>query len=563
MGLLLTKPDDSALTGLTLTAERAVPSAHVALKIKNDGLLAVSGAFLTLYAEATPGSGEYVTSGHAVVDELMGRFQITGQDSSATAGQEIVLGVVQPMGHLAVGLLPTILPGDWILADFWIAQAGSSAGGGSVNIKLEVANEVAAYPLPFGVSSVGTGVDTGKKQPRSFLVSGRGTTATGTPDDYVHVAAGSWLLEGEEYADASIEDVQFNQHDGASATLASGEAYIAALTQGTGSTPTVTKGTKAVLASVTKPTPPAGELILAWITVKYNASLTNIVTANIESDLTYGRYLVTVPASGLTATVHAGEAVIADFRQVRGTKGTVVLGASVTNRIWLEYSGALTVNTSDTPPSAGAVKLAEAVTDGSHVTSLSDTRTYIQTTVTGVLEVKEADGSPDVTGVTVLKVPNGSLTDHGGGTVEIAFPTGLASASTGLTASEGVKRSSGTDLSTAAALKLDVDGLTALAALPDVAADEVAIWDNSASVHKKLLLKYLGGQDYRQDITGDGATQPTTLSPLPLPGCVPMVFKDGLIAKAGAVDYTDDGMGGIVYTPVLALGQSGVILWRG
>jgi hypothetical protein len=558
--MLFTHQDDTALSGITLTAERGVDSSHVLLKIMNDGLVDVVGAFVAMYAETSPGSGEYVSEGNPTVDERMGRFQITGQDSSATPGQEIVLGVVQPMGHLAVGLLPTIKAGDWILAEFWLSQAGSSAGGGAVNIKLEIANEVAAYPLPFGVSQVGHGIDSGRKQGRSFLISGRAVTATGTPDDYVHSAAGSWLLIGEEYADGGAEATQFDQNDGASAALTTGESYIAALTQGIANAPTVTKGLKGTIPA--KPSPAPGEVILAWVTVNYTAGTTTIASGNIETSPAYGRYLVVAPATGLTVTVHAGEAVIADFRQVRQEKGSIALTASVTNRIWLEWNGEITVNTSDTPPSAGAVMLAEAVTDGSNVTSLTDERTYINPLGAGVLEVKELDGAPDVTAVVTLKVPNGSLTDLGSGVVELTFPAGGALAATGLTASEGVKRASGTDLSAAADLSLDVVTLTALAALPDNAADEVPIWDNSASVHKKILTKYLGGQDYRVDITGDGATQPSILSPLPKPGCVPMVFKDGLIAAPGAVDYTDDGAGTIVYTPVLALGQSGVILWR-
>ena len=38
----------------------------------------------------------------------------------------------------------------------------------------------------------------------------------------------------------------------------------------------------------------------------------------------------------------------------------------------------------------------------------------------GSLEVKEIDGTPDVSGVTVLRVSNGTLTDDGGGQVTVA-----------------------------------------------------------------------------------------------------------------------------------------------
>jgi len=40
----------------------------------------------------------------------------------------------------------------------------------------------------------------------------------------------------------------------------------------------------------------------------------------------------------------------------------------------------------------------------------------------GLSHVKEIDGAPDVTGVTLLRVPNGALTDDGGGQITLTFP---------------------------------------------------------------------------------------------------------------------------------------------
>lgn len=41
------------------------------------------------------------------------------------------------------------------------------------------------------------------------------------------------------------------------------------------------------------------------------------------------------------------------------------------------------------------------------------------------LEVKELDGAPDVTGVKIIRVPNGTLTDEGSGTVQLGFGPGV------------------------------------------------------------------------------------------------------------------------------------------
>lgn len=422
MSLILSKPDDSALTGLTLTAERGVPSDHVALKILNSGEQEVVGAYVVLYAEDTPGSGIYVTSGQPAVDERMGRLEITGQNADATPGQEIVLGVVQPMGHLAVALLPTILPGDWILADLWIEQAGSSSGGGAINLKIEVANERTALPLPIGVSMVGNGIDTGRKQPRSFPVEGLEVTATGSPDDELHVAPGKWIIEGEEYEDLDIEDLAFTQADGSAATLSTGESYIAVVTQARTSL-SVTKGDKDTAPE--RPTPPSGELILAWVTVNYNGGGTVVQNSDVDQDLTYGRYRPVAPATGLSVVIHAGEAIIANFAQLRATKGAVALAATSTNRIWLEWTGVVVVTQDDVPPSAGAVKIAVATTDASNVTDLTDTRRYISVfeAGSGTITIHTATDSPSVIGVSDLEVPEGALEDLGAGAARLTFPS--------------------------------------------------------------------------------------------------------------------------------------------
>ncbi len=88
----------------------------------------------------------------------------------------------------------------------------------------------------------------------------------------------------------------------------------------------------------------------------------------------------------------------------------------------------------------------------------------------------------------------GRLNDNENNELTLAIdtlPTSIVALSaTGLTASEGVIRTSGTTLATAADLKSDIPGLTA-DATPDSAADYVMTYDASASTHKKVLLSNL------------------------------------------------------------------------
>src|ERR1700690_1802938 len=72
---------------------------------------------------------------------------------------------------------------------------------------------------------------------------------------------------------------------------------------------------------------------------------------------------------------------------------------------------------------------ASAVADGTLYAETDTAQTYQSDGVStwtawgasagGSLEVKEVDGSPDVTGVTKIIVSNGSLTDNTGGSVSI------------------------------------------------------------------------------------------------------------------------------------------------
>lgn len=68
--------------------------------------------------------------------------------------------------------------------------------------------------------------------------------------------------------------------------------------------------------------------------------------------------------------------------------------------------------------------------DGDVPTWDTGTSKYVPAAPAAALEVKEADGSPDVTGVTQIIVTDGTLTDNGGGSVSIDIGTGGSGAST-------------------------------------------------------------------------------------------------------------------------------------
>lgn len=98
----------------------------------------------------------------------------------------------------------------------------------------------------------------------------------------------------------------------------------------------------------------------------------------------------------------------------------------------------------------------------------------------GVTSLNSLTGALSIAGATGIGItPSGS-------TITIGNDTTKADKATGLTASEGVQRVSGSDFSAAAAFKLNIDGLTLKS--PAASADELAIWDVAGAIHKKMTI---------------------------------------------------------------------------
>jgi hypothetical protein len=362
---------------LDVTAERGTPSSHIQFKIMNPTASTISGAVGTMLAETAPGSGNYETSGHPAVDERQGRFQIMSVDSSGTPGQLVSVTAEQGMGYLAEAVLPPLLAGNALLCDFWIAQPETSAGGGAVRVKLTFDNDSPARPVAAGVTDVARGIVPGNDTPASFIINGCDLTASGSPDDKVHMAAGSWMYQGVPVTQGSTQNITLNQNDDAAAALVAGEEYIAAISLGASSTPTTTKGLKDTVPAA-YPAVPAGESLIGFVHVLYHASASVITTGNLElTTLTYGRYRVTFPATGLSATIHSGRALTADYMQRHDVKEDVVLVNTATNRIWLKEDGYFIVTQTADKPTPGALLLATGTTSGGNVTGSTDERIYI------------------------------------------------------------------------------------------------------------------------------------------------------------------------------------------
>lgn len=191
-------------------------------------------------------------------------------------------------------------------------------------------------------------------------------TETGTPDEYANLPVRRALLLGIPYA-WDAEAVELNQDDGDSASLSSGEAYWAILSQGVSSV-TTTKGSKDVEADAVLPAAPAGELVLAHVLVQYDASASVIEQADIVQIAVAGRWQVRA-GTGLEAIVGAGRAFVGRQYLATTAEQSVILDANATTTIYLDTSGLVT-----TGQAGYALPLAEVTTDGSAVTAIVDLR---------------------------------------------------------------------------------------------------------------------------------------------------------------------------------------------
>lgn len=254
--------------------------------------------------------------------------------------------------------------------------AGAGTGTSSKEILLRALAGSAASVVDEGHhETTGGGVCHGVGDGRySALLEGGTLTATGTPDDEVHLDLTSWIYKGVPYCKLTSA-IEITNLDGAAAALTSGKSYWAALTLKNG-TVTQTKsvmGTSPLSVSL-RPTLPADEPLLGYVEREYDAT---IESGDIYQDeRVYGWFGFT--SSGLNPTLGAGWAML-DNRMIVLDKPTTLtaLTASDDNYIWLNPGGSMESNITGDAPEPRSKLLYIATTDGSAVTALQDLRSFV------------------------------------------------------------------------------------------------------------------------------------------------------------------------------------------
>lgn len=255
--------------------------------------------------------------------------------------------------------------------------APASAGTVSKEFLVRLRCQRADTPLDMGHFESGArGVRTGLGDPDfTELLEGYALTETGTPDEFVNVALGRRIAAGIPVVDLAHQ-IEFTNLDSASAALAAGQSYWAAITAGADTAAlTVTKGLKGTspLSVSDRPALPSGERLVGWVEVPYGLA---IATANItQTDRLYGCYAYT--ASGLNVTLHRGQS-MADNRLIvhTGKAWEGALDASSTVYLWQNADGTFSTDLTGDPLGRGEL-LWVFTTDGSGITGVADRRRWL------------------------------------------------------------------------------------------------------------------------------------------------------------------------------------------
>lgn len=159
----------------------------------------------------------------------------------------------------------------------------------------------------------------------------------------VAIAEGEALFSGG-YLLTDLTVVTFDQLDGSSATLESGESYYAVISLKDDGTFTTTKGNKAT--SPTIPNEPTGELKLAEVLVGFTTGTTAITDNNIDWQVEYAEFGGCV-VSSISFEVGYGDALIGNKYIETSSKSTLSLNDNETNYIYLTEDGYLSCVTEE------------------------------------------------------------------------------------------------------------------------------------------------------------------------------------------------------------------------
>jgi len=373
------------LNGLPMAgAEAGEDSAVVTVKLTNDGeTTATNAGFLQRTVSPTDPNVRLAT-GAPPQDQMWGRARIIGVVNAADPTWTVPTTDWAPMGAYGMSpLVPTIPAGCAVIYEYLWHPPGEAEVAPWTTALVPIYDEF-AMPVPLSLTMADRGVLHGIGDgTRSGVISTPYDAMLPQipgPLDELYVGAGMRLHKGQLYGLVG-ETFTFDQDDGDADTLASGESYLVMISVGAG-VRTATKGVKAV--SPVKPAPPAGNEVLGYVTIHYNAGGTEITTDDIEWLYEYDRYEAT-PGGGTNLRIGYGRAWGGGSLRFAGAHQIIPLAAfdDSTCYVWQLVTGLFTATADDVRPQSTALPWCAVTLAGGVIVDggIVDRRVYAGETV--------------------------------------------------------------------------------------------------------------------------------------------------------------------------------------
>lgn len=355
--------EESPLTTFTITASAGTPTDPIAFDLFNSGTEQAKDIRLAFYERAIAEEGWF-------------------QDRPLIANRYLEVRVTAPYttGWTPVGLARPFrvspIDGEGITS----LEMRANIPGGEFDSTVEVGIEPQwnrGFTVPgagffaAGLQGISSGVGDGS---RTFIISADPITASGSPDDEIHIGDILWITAGELLVKL-LHDLAFTA-DAADGPLSAGEAYWATLSLAADGTITVTKsnGDTSPLSISARPAAPEGEIVRAWVHVEEDLT---IADADIYDAAEPGSFAIY--GTGLDRPIGAGVALVSDRLIDPDNPDAIAFPADeAAIEVYLLPNGSKQASI-DGRPDDRALLLYSASTDSDDLTSLVDQRPFLRT----------------------------------------------------------------------------------------------------------------------------------------------------------------------------------------
>jgi hypothetical protein len=299
-----------------------------------------------------------VAFGLRAVDEGWVEFRADGTAHADVAQPDTGF---RPVGYGRQLRLAALGPGEWVEITARFNPPGTGSGA-NPEFVLHVEPDGRTFALGEGHSEASRPGLVSPLGRRAELLYGGAIAADSPESDDVILGDAVWT---DEYGVPRVRleaPVTVGTTDANSDTPGAGEAFKARISLGTSTTPTMTKGVKALIGALGEPPAhPFGEVNLGWVLMDDGG----VIGAGDITNEGLVAFAEPVVSSGLQILVGPRVQLVGNSLRAWPGAQPLTLPQSSTCSVWGLRGGGVTVTTDGNPPEAGAVLLYQIPTDAS------------------------------------------------------------------------------------------------------------------------------------------------------------------------------------------------------